>query len=77
VTAAYSRLACISGVQDMKKAARSAERVPISREQQILSVRRRLAFLRKLERGLKMEHSALLDAYNSVRRRPSRLSEPI
>jgi len=50
----------------MKKA-RSVERVPISREQQILSIRRRLAFIRNLERKLK-EQTAVLDALRDARK---------
>ena len=49
----------------MKKAARTTERA-----QQIFSIRRRLAFLRELERRLK-EQAAVLDAYKPARRSPS------
>jgi len=45
----------------MKKTARSARRAPDSRAQKILSARRRLALIRKLERRLK-EQTDLLDA---------------
>lgn len=55
---------------DMKKAARTTERALISRAQQIFSIRRRLAFLRELERRLK-EKAAVLDAYKPARRSPS------
>ena len=51
----------------MKKAARSTMRAPVSRAQQIFSMRRRLAFLRELERRLK-EQTAVLDAYKPVRK---------
>jgi hypothetical protein len=50
----------------MRKAARTAKRAPISRAQQIFSIRRRLAFLRELERKLK-EQAAVLNAYKSAR----------
>jgi hypothetical protein len=53
----------------MKKAARTTKRAPISRAQQIFSIRRRLAFLRELEGRLK-EQAAVLDAH-----KPSRLPE--
>jgi hypothetical protein len=55
------------GGWDMKKAARSTRRAPVSRAQQILSVRRRLAFIRELERRLK-EQTAVLDAYKPARK---------
>ena len=55
---------------DMKKAARTTERALISRARQIFSIRRRLAFLRELERRLK-EKAAVLDAYKPARRSPS------
>ena len=42
----------------------------MSRAQQIFSIRRRLAFLRELERRLK-EKAAVLDAYKPARRSPS------
>jgi hypothetical protein len=58
----------------MKKAARGTKRVPISRAQQIFSIRRRLAFLHELERKLK-EQTAVLEAYKPVRGSPSRLPE--
>jgi len=45
----------------MKKAARLTARAPISRAQKILSIRRTLAVIRKLERRLK-EQTDLLDA---------------
>src|SRR5712671_6982889 len=48
----------------------SAERALMSRAQQIFSIRRRLAFLRELERRLK-EKAAVLDAYKPARRSPS------
>src|SRR5258705_9249444 len=54
----------------MKKAARTTERALISRAQQIFSIRRRLAFLRELERRLK-EQAAVVDAYKPARRSPS------
>src|SRR5258705_13599175 len=54
----------------MKKAARTTERALISRAQQIFSIRRRLAFLREVERRLK-EQAAVLDAYKPARRSPS------
>src|SRR6267142_3039362 len=55
---------------DMKKAAGTTERALISRARQIFSIRRRLAFLRELERRLK-EQAAVLDAYKPARRSPS------
>jgi hypothetical protein len=51
----------------MKKAARSTRPKPVSRAQQILSIRRRLAFIRELERRLK-EQTAVLDAYKPARK---------
>jgi hypothetical protein len=55
----------------MKKAARTTERaLLIPRAQQIFSIRRRLAFLRELERRLK-EQAAVLDTYKPARRSPS------
>jgi len=51
----------------MKKAARSTKRAPVSRAQQILSMRLRLAFIRELERKLK-EQTAVLDAYKPARK---------
>jgi len=51
----------------MKKAARSTKRALVSRAQQILSMRRRLAFICELERRLK-EQTAVLDAYKPARK---------
>ena len=62
------------GLGDMKKAARTTKRAPISRAQQIFSIRRRLAFLSELEGRLK-EQAAVLDAHKPSRRSPSRLPE--
>jgi hypothetical protein len=50
----------------MKKAARLGIRAPVSHPRQILSVRRRLTFIRKPDRMLK-ERNALLDAYKAAR----------
>jgi len=62
------------GAGGMKKAARTTKRAPISRAQQIFSIRRRLAFLHELEGRLK-EQAAVLDAHKPSRRSPSRLPE--
>src|SRR6266850_51398 len=51
----------------MPKASSNVRR---ARAQQIFSIRRRLAFLRELERRLK-EKAAVLDAYKPARRSPS------
>jgi hypothetical protein len=67
---AQSDVSSFVGLGDMKKAARTTERALISRAQQIFSIRRRLAFLRELERRLK-EQAAVLDAYKPARRSPS------
>src|SRR5712664_2218644 len=67
---AQSDVSSLVGLGDMKKAARTTERALISRAQQIFSIRRRLAFLRELERRLK-EQAAVLDAYKPARMSPS------
>ena len=63
---AQSRGFTFLGLGDMKKAARTTKRAPISRAQQIFSIRRRLAFLRELEGRLKKQ-AAVLDAYKPAR----------
>jgi hypothetical protein len=50
----------------MKKAARLGISGSVSHARQILSVRRRLTFIRKPDRMLK-EQNALLDAYKAAR----------
>jgi hypothetical protein len=50
----------------MKKAARFGISASVSHARQILSVRRRLTFIRKPDRMLK-EKNALLDAYKAAR----------
>ena len=51
---------------DMKKAAQPAARAPISRAQKIVSMQRKLAFMRKLERRLKAQ-TDFLDAARAIR----------
>lgn len=63
---AQSRGFTFLGLGDMKKAARTTKRAPISRAQRIFSIRRRLAFLRELEGRLKKQ-AAVLDAYKPAR----------